>query len=240
MQDLSRRSTQAEVMDDETTNPEDYARCLADLETLNRLTLTHRPTLRWLDAATRGIPAGAVVSVLDIASGHGDLLRAIDRWAKRRGLRPRLTGIDLNRRSGVAAAAATPADVEIAWVQGNVFDYEPQPRPDFIVSSQFTHHLDDDQVVAFLRWLEGHAMRGWYVADLHRHAIPYYGFRLLARLAGWHRIVRYDGTVSIARSFRRADWQRLIAAAGVPAEVHWHMAFRLCVGRIKPPAQARR
>lgn len=161
MQDLSRRSTQAEVMDDETTNPEDYARCLADLETLNRLTLTHRPTLRWLDAATRGIPAGAVVSVLDIASGHGDLLRAIDRWAKRRGLRPRLTGIDLNRRSGVAAAAATPADVEIAWVQGNVFDYEPQPRPDFIVSSQFTHHLDDDQVVAFLRWLEGHAMRGW-------------------------------------------------------------------------------
>jgi trans-aconitate methyltransferase len=154
-------------------------------------------------------------------------------------LRPRLTGIDLNRRSGVAAAAATPADVEIAWVQGNVFDYEPQPRPDFIVSSQFTHHLDDDQVVAFLRWLEGHAMRGWYVADLHRHAIPYYGFRLLARLAGWHRIVRYDGTVSIARSFRRADWQRLIAAAGVPAEVHWHMAFRLCVGRIKPPAQAR-
>jgi hypothetical protein len=51
--------------------------------------------------------------------------------------------------------------------------------------------------------------------------------------------VRYDGTVSIARSFRRADWQRLIAAAGVPAEVHWHIAFRLCVGRIKPAAQAR-
>jgi len=88
-------------------------------------------------------------------------------------------------------------------------------------------------VVAFLAWLERNATWGWFVADLHRHAIPYYGFRLLARLMGWHPIVRYDGTVSIARSFRRADWERLTALAGIQAEIRWHPMFRLCVSHLR-------
>ena len=111
----------------------------------------------------------------------------------------KLEGIDLNPRSAVAAALATPQDMAITWRTGDVFAYRPASPPDFIVSSQFTHHLDDAQVVAFLDWLERTAAWGWFIADLHRHAIPYYGFRLLARLMGWHPIVRYDGTVSIAR-----------------------------------------
>jgi 2-polyprenyl-3-methyl-5-hydroxy-6-metoxy-1,4-benzoquinol methylase len=220
-------------MDDETVNTADYARCLADLETVNRVTFTHRPTLRWLDEVTRGYPPGATLSILDVASGHGDLLRAIHRWAVGRGFRPMLEGIDLNPRSSIAAGLATPPDMGIAWRIGDVFAYAPDPAPDFIVSSQFTHHLTDGQVVDFLRWMERHARAGWFIADLHRHAFPYYGFRLLARLMGWHRIVRYDGTVSIARSFRRAEWERLTAEAGVPATIRWRMAFRYCVGRLK-------
>ncbi len=39
--------------------------------------------------------------------------------------------------------------------------------------------------------------------------------------------------VSVARSFRRADWQRLLAEAGVAAEIRWRLAFRWCVGRLK-------
>ena len=77
--DLSRRSAASELMDATTTSPEDYARCLVDLESLNRVTFTHRPTLRWLDRATASLRPGAPISILDVASGHGDLLRAIHR-----------------------------------------------------------------------------------------------------------------------------------------------------------------
>ena len=84
-----------------------------------------------------------------------------------------------------------------------------------------------------MRWLERHAARGWFIADLQRHWFAYYGFRWLARLAGWHRIVRLDGTVSIARSFRRAEWQALLDRAGVDAGIRWHVPFRLCVSRLK-------
>jgi 2-polyprenyl-3-methyl-5-hydroxy-6-metoxy-1,4-benzoquinol methylase len=231
--DLSRRSTDAELMDEATTSPADYARCLADLEMVNRVTFTHRPTLRWLDRATAGLRPGAPISILDVASGHGDLLRAIHRWSVARGIAVTLEGIDLNPRSAIAAALATPPEMTITWRTGDIFGYRPATPPDFIVTSQFTHHLDDAQVVTFLGWLERNAAWGWFIADLHRHAIPYYGFRLLARLMGWHSIVRYDGTVSIARSFRRAEWARLSAQAGVKAEVHWHPMFRLCVSHLR-------
>ena len=114
-----------------------------------------------------------------------------------------------------------------------MFDHVPDPRPDFIVTSQFTHHLADADIVRFLRWLERHAARGWFIVDLHRAAFAYWGFGLLATVARWHPIVRSDGMVSVARSFRRADWQRLLAEAGVSAEIAWHLGFRWSVGRLQ-------
>jgi 2-polyprenyl-3-methyl-5-hydroxy-6-metoxy-1,4-benzoquinol methylase len=233
MIDLSHRSTQPEEMDAPGTSAEDYTRCIADLAGVNRVTFTHRATLKWLDRAIRDLPRGAAVSILDVACGYGDLLRAIGRWAGRRGLSVVLEGIDLNPRSADAASAATPAGMTIAYRTGDVFAYDPRPLPDLIVSSQFAHHLVDDDVVRFVRWLDSHAACGWFIADLHRHALAYYGFPLLARVAGWHRIVRQDGQTSIARSFRRGEWERLLAAAGAAAEISWSIPFRYTVGAVK-------
>lgn len=231
--DLSRRSDAVEEMDGPGVDAATYARCLHDLAMINRVTLTHRPTLRWLARATRDLPPDVPLTVLDVACGEGDLLRAIHRWAGRRGRQLRLEGIDLNPRSAVTAAAATPPGMAITYRTGDVFAYAPDPLPDLIVSSQFTHHLSDAEVVRFLRWLERHAARGWFIADLHRSVLAYHGFNLLARVMRWHRIVREDGLISVARSFRRADWQRLLAEAGVAAEIAWRPMFRYCIGRLR-------
>ncbi len=233
MTDLRHRSTEIELMDRPETSRQDYARALADLAKVNTVTQTHRPVLAWLDRATANLPKGERVSILDIASGQGDLLRAIRLWGRARGLRLVLAGLDLNPDSAVEAAKATPDLMGITWLTGNVFHHVPEHAPDLIVSSQFTHHLDDDDVVAFIAWLEKHAAHGWFIADLHRHIVPYYGFRLLARVMGWHRIVRIDGTISIARSFRKSDWRSYLARAGVSAEIRWSLPFRWCVGRLK-------
>ena len=220
-------------MDGPEVSSDDYRRCLADLAAVNRVTLTHGPTLRWLDRVTAGWPSAAPLSILDVGCGQGDLLRAIHRWAQRRGRTVTLTGLDLNPASATAARDATPSGMAIAWRTGDVFAYAPSPRPDLIVSSQFAHHLGDDQVVELLRWLDRYAARGWFIADLQRHWFAYYGFRWLARLAGWHRIVRLDGTLSIARSFRRAEWRELLGRAGVEGEIRWHVPFRICVARAR-------
>jgi len=229
---LSSRCVLDEVMDTPSISFEDYTRCLHDLAAVNRLTLTHRPTIRWLDRVTKDLPKGSSIAVLDVACGGGDLLRDIAAWGKRRGLNISLEGIDLNPRAISVASQHTPAGVLINYRNCDVFTYQPQPRPDIIVSSQFAHHLADDDLVKFIQWLDAKALRGWFIADLHRHTIPYYGFRLLALIARWHPIVRRDGTASIARSFCRTDWQNVLAAAGSPGEITWHPAFRYCVTRL--------
>lgn len=222
-----------EQLNNDDVDPAHYQRCLDELALINRITLTHRPTLRWLDRAAEQMPAGATVSVLDVACGQGDLLRAIAHRARRRGLNTRLSGIDINPRSTAAARNATPRWMDVDYHTSDVFSYIPAVRPDFIVSSQFAHHLNDEDIVKFLVWLDGNTRRGWHIADLHRHALAYYGFRALARLMGWHRITRYDGAISVARGFRRQDWRRYLDAAGLRAGISWHMGFRFCVSRTK-------
>lgn len=226
---LAMRSTFPETLDDDDTDLAVYQRCLTELDRINRLTFAHQPTLRWLNAATCGLPAGAWISVCDVAFGYGDLLRAIARWADARGLRAQLYGIDLNPRSAAAARAATPPDMPIRYLTGDVFNHRPDAPYDFVVSSQFTHHLSDDQVVRFLRWIDTYAELGWHITDLHRSVLPYYGFPVLARLLGLHSITRTDGAISIARSFRRGEWQAFANIAGVKAEITRAPGFRLCV-----------
>ena len=221
-------------MDTEPVSPADYAACLADLASVNTATLARLPTLAFLRRVTRGLPPGSTLRVLDVGYGEGDMLRRLHRWAARRRVGLSLAGIDLNPVSALAAQAATSPGARIWYRTGDVFD-EPAGAQDVVISSLFTHHLADADVVRFLVWMEQTARRGWFVNDLHRHPLAYYGFKALAGAAGWHRFVRHDGPISVARSFRRRDWDRLLREAGLQgvATVRWHLPFRFCVSRVR-------
>jgi len=223
-------------MDDDTVDYATLRACLVDLAKVNRWTLAHGPTLAFLNSLNRrgGWPKDRPLRLVDVGSGYGDLIRTIDRWADRRGLSVELTGIDLSPWSARAATAATPPGRPIAWVTGDAF---ADTRPaDVITSSLFTHHLPDAMIVRFLRSMETRAGIGWFVNDLHRHPLPYGGFRVLSKAMGWHPFVQHDGPISIARAFTAADWGALIAQAGLSHEmvqVAWRFPFRLCVSRVK-------
>ncbi len=220
---LTRRSTAQERMDTDCADFADYSRCLRDLSRVNVVTLTHRPMLSWLAKHAAGD-----FSVLDVACGHGDALRKI----RARHPAARLTGIALSPWAPRAAQDATAAAAGVGFINGVAVADRPAQKFDFIITSQFTHHLTDDQVVTFLRWLQQNAARGWFISDLHRHALPYYGFPLLARLMFWHRFVREDGQISVARAFIRTEWAALLREAGITeqqAAIAWYIPFRLCV-----------
>ena len=226
---LAQRSQQPELMDGPGLgNPDLQARVLADLAVVNRVTRTHQPVLKFLRQAWANLPRDVPVSVLDIGSGEGDLLRAIWRLAAREQRPVQLSGLDLHPHSTLAALQATPAAMGIRFMTGDVFEHVPGPT-DFIVSSQLSHHLSDEQIVDFLCWQQQHARLGWCIADLRRHWLPYLGFRWLARLAGWHPVVRIDGTRSIARACTETEWDMLLLLAGVQAQVQRHAPFRLTV-----------
>lgn len=229
--DFSARARLPEMMDADDLPAATYAEVIAGLAQVNTITLARLPTLAWLETATRGMTG---FSLVDVGFGHGDMLRAIAKWAKQRGLAARLTGVDLNPKSAPVAAAATDPAFGIDYVTGDAAALGF--APDFIVSSLVAHHMDDAELVGFLRWMEGTATHGWFINDLHRNRIAWLGFRLLAGVFGWHPIVRHDGALSVRRAFVRRDWDRLLAAAGLaqpPVLVCWHIPFRWGIGRLK-------
>ncbi len=238
--DFSRRALTPELMDTEVTGFEEFRDCLVDLERVNFWTMTYRPMMAFMDRllASGAIPTDRPLVIVDVGSGYGGMLRGIDNWAAKRGIAVDLTGVDLNPWSAAAATAATAPGRPIRWLTANLFDYKPQGGIDLIVSSQFTHHLDDDGLVQFLQWMEATAKLGWFVNDLHRHWLPYYFFRIWSWLAGWHRFVQHDGPISITRAFVTADWRGLIERAGIAAntvKIEWWIPFRLCVARARVP-----
>ena len=227
---LAVRAQAEELMDADDLPAETYAAVVADLARVNTVTLAARPTLAFLDRALAG---ARTLKLLDVGFGDGDMLRRIARWAGKRGIVAELVGVDLNPRSEAAARAHTPAGLPIAWRTGDYAKCAGEGW-DVVISSLVAHHMTRDQLVGFLRFMEAEARRGWLVNDLHRHRFAHAGFPLLAALARWHPIVRHDGTLSIARSYRPGEWPPLLDAAGVvDARVFRAFPFRLCVERLR-------
>jgi hypothetical protein len=230
--DFSRRVSPRELPElmDGDCSYEDFRDCLRSLEKVNRWLLGYRPTLAWLKRLPHRLRDA--VHIVDVGSGGGDLLRQIAGRARRRGIAVQLTGIDLNPYAARAAAESTPKELGITWVTGDAMAYRPEKPIDVVVSSLLAHHLEDEEIVALLRWMEATAQLGWFINDLERS-------KWSSRMFGWvrwHWLVRHDGPVSFRRAFRQEDWIRLLAAAEIPREAvtveNWRPG-RLCVGRRK-------
>lgn len=233
--DMSRRAQPAELPElmDGPCSREEMRACMRDLARVNTWLRGYRPTLKWLDALAE---KGGPLRIVDVGCGDGDGPRRIARWAKKRGIEVRLIGLDLNADTVSIAKETTPPEYGIEYVAGNVFDFVPPEPVDVIISSLFTHHLNDDEIVRFIGWMEENARLGWFVNDLSRAVTPYLLFKLLATATRLHWLVRHDGPVSVARSFREDDWLRLCAAAGLANLEYVLLSYvpaRLCVARRK-------
>ncbi len=228
-QDFSRRSTQAELMDTETVSFEEFHQCLRQLEFINACTLTYRPTLQWLRKIWRHVQPEQTIFILDAGSGGGDMLRRIWKWSQKRGFKVTLMGADLNPWSKKSAEEMTSKGIPVSFETADIFTLNLPKQPDFIISSLFTHHLTDEQLIHFIRWMDAQAMRGWFINDLHRHPVAYYFIQYATRIIPANRLIRHDAPVSVARAFTASDWQRLLVKAGIPqtrTRITWHFPFR--------------
>lgn len=222
-------------MDGEDVSQADFAACLEDLARVNTLTLARWPTLSFIEEVLAASPAGEAPIILDVGFGAGDMLRAIDSLCQRHGTPARLIGIDLNPRSKPAAAQMTPPQASIDYRTGDLFAWSDDEPIDIVISASVTHHMSDDEIRRFLTWMENRSRMGWFINDLNRHAFAYHGFRLLSAMMPWHPFIGHDGPISIARSFRREDWLRLLRDTDLDhaARIEWRFPFRFCVSRRK-------
>jgi SAM-dependent methyltransferase len=232
--DFSRRAVLQELMD-EPSGRDVLRACLRDLARVNRWFLGYRPVLDFVESTSWPARSGPL-RIVDVGCGYGDGLRRIERWACESGVAVELTGLDMNPDTIAIAAEGDASESRIRWVHANVFDYKMARQAHLIVSSLFTHHLRDEGVVHFLRWMEENAELGWFVNDLSRAPVPYHLFRWFSKAAGLHPFVKHDGPVSFLRAFVADDWRTYCAAAGLAGnefEILNYKPARLCVSRRK-------
>ena len=232
MRNLGHRSSELELMDTESVDFDEFHECLRQLEFINICTLAYRPTLRWLQKVFRNNQAGREIFILDVGSGGGDMLRQIWRWSQRRGYRIKLVGADLNPWSKKSAEEMTPPNSAISFQTVNVFSMMQQPPPDFIISSLFTHHLAEAELIKFIRWMDEQASQGWLINDLHRHPIAYYFIKFVTHIIPSNRLIRNDAAVSVARAFTKSDWLAVLEKAGIEPDrisISWYFPFRYVV-----------
>ena len=206
------RSLELEHLDKGDYTAEEYEGCIIELQRVNRW-LGDKRALR--DSLLTEIQKANLqsFSVLDVGAGSGELLQVIADWARHRGQRPQLVGVELNARS--AETIAKRAE-DIEAIRGNGFQLPfADEKFDYAICSLFTHHFKNDDVVKILRELGRVASHEIVVIDLHRHPIAYFFYTTIGRLVFHNRLIREDGALSILRSFKPKELASLAEQAAL-------------------------
>lgn len=224
MPDLSQRSTREEYMDNPNASETELRESLKELEIINNTLGGHKVVLVPLHKYIR---QGEAVTVMDIGSGGGDTLRAIDRYAKRKQWQVQLVGIDINPVMTAYAREHTAA-ANISFQTADVFDeLLLDMHPHITTCSLFCHHFRHEALIALLQRMHALAGRVVIINDLHRHWFAYYAIKVLTRLFSKNAYVRHDGPLSVARAFTRTDWHRIMADCGFKNyTLQWCWAWR--------------
>ena len=196
--DVSTRSREPELLDERTPPRAELVRIAGFLAFVNR----------WL-GGTRAVAmhlrnAGCPVTVLDVGAGAADVPLALARRVP--GVKP----MALDRSAAMLALVSG-----VPRIRG---DARALPLADegvdYAISTDFFHHLSDEEAVVALKEMARVARRGIVVNDLIRNRRALFWIWLFTLFA--NRYVKNDGPMSVRKAFTVAEIEALARRAGLP------------------------
>lgn len=224
MADFSTRSTEAEMMDDFSLGPQVIDPIMDELEVVNKLLGGYQV---FFDAfETLGVKDGMTIS--DWGCGGGDSLRVIASWARKRGLKLKLIGVDATESAIDYAREKSAGFPEISFIHSDVMsDRLKTAQFDIVISSLFTHHFPDEDWIRLVQKMAQCATSYVVINDLHRHWFAYHSIGVLTSLFSRSEMVRHDSKVSVLRSFKRSELDEMLRKGGFrDYTIKWMWAFR--------------
>jgi 2-polyprenyl-3-methyl-5-hydroxy-6-metoxy-1,4-benzoquinol methylase len=149
-------------------------------------------------------------SLLDIGCGGGDVVRLLNSFFEEDGYEVQFTGIDPDQRSlDYLSELSWPDNVEFKPVFSNQL-VEQNLHFDIVISNHVLHHLKDGELKQIC--LDSRKLAGRLVlfSDIERSDIGYGLFSSIAPLLFRNSYIVQDGLISIRRSFRKEELQKLI------------------------------
>lgn len=168
-------------------------------------------------------------SIVEIGCGGGYLARRVGAKLPA----AQLTAVDRNPFAikVCLSQGAPPPNVRFVGSDADV------ASPDVVYASDVCHHMDDEELVGFIRTQYARVSRAVIILDLHRHWLASLLFWVPGLLLiNW--LCRADGFVSIERAFTRDELLKSARDAGVPdacIELRWVWPFRWLLVLTKEP-----
>lgn len=227
MNKFENRSEEKELMDDLECSGEVLAQTLRELKTINRWLGGNHVTTNGLEKIMSLYPQDSY-RIADIGCGGGDMIRIMNRWTRGKKKKVDFLGIDANRNIIELAKVRLSDLTNVHWRVQNVFEPEfPKEKVDIITCTLFTHHFTDGELVSLIRAFREKATLGLIVNDLHRHWFAFHSIRILTKFFSKSPMVQNDASLSVLRSFRKRDFDRILKASGIKTyQISWFWAFR--------------
>lgn len=105
----------------------------------------------------------------------------------------------------------------------------PEKSVDIITATLVCHHMNDTELIDFLKRAKTSARKKVIINDLHRHPIAYFFYGLIAPILFRNRLITHDGLISIKRSFTKNEWVSYLKKAGFNKDqytIKWKFPFR--------------
>lgn len=227
MINLKVRSYQKELLDNLYIPFADIKQNMKELNTINTYLGGHSITVNGIKKILELLPANQAITVCEIGCGGGDNLKAIEKWCTGNSIKANFVGIDKNAACIEFAQQQYPT-LNAKWITADYKDIQfSDNKPDIIFSSLFCHHFTEDSILNILHWMKANTTRGFFINDLHRHWLAYYSIQIITRIFSGSYLVKNDAPLSVARGFKKKEWAKIIAAAGITnCSIQWKWAFR--------------
>jgi SAM-dependent methyltransferase len=217
----TQRSQKKELIDlgPEYYSPEEYQLFLKKIFWVNKRLGIFRDTVK----AIQRFPTAT--SLVDVGCGGGHFLLHLAKYFPAM----YLLGIDINADAIQTAKRILMSRAQSNYLNNVAFYLQPQPElqlpqnsVDVILATLVCHHLSDSELIDFLRTAVLTAKQAVIINDLYRHRLAQWSYRLLSPLSRSRLIIR-DGLISIQKGFIHAEWELLLAKAGIK---HYRIALR--------------
>lgn len=224
---LSKRSDKTELLDRDDIPFKDIVTNMKELNFINTWLGGHAISKAGLKQL---VGNNKVITICEIGCGGGDNLVALNEWCTQKNIECNLIGIDL-KEPCIALGKTRPALLQNSrWIVNDYRNVVFNEKPDVIFSSLFCHHFTNDQMCEQLLWMKQNSKLGFFINDLERSSLAYYLIKMLTELFSSSYLVKNDAPLSVARGFRKNEWQAIFKSANINLyKVTWKWAFRYLI-----------
>lgn len=224
--DTTYRSNETEIMDDFSMKGELMRDTLDKLGSINKWLGGNSITIDGINQLLKAQSKDKIYTIIDLGCGHGDILRLVGDFGRKKGYNFKLIGIDANQDAIDYANELSVNYPEVSFRNEDIFSEAFQQKEyDIVLATLFLHHFNDEEIQALLSNLSNKASIGIVVNDLQRSEIAYGLFKLLG-IVITNYMIKQDGLTSILRSFKREDLKRISKKLNLKSQIRWKWAFR--------------